>query len=336
MRRAAYAAAGAVLCAMGVTAVRKLRAYYLKDKVVLITGGSRGLGLLLAEEFARQRCRIAICARDPEELERAQALLARNGFAVMTIPCDLTRKEEVSAMLEDVGRQLGPVDVLVNNAGVIQVAPVEEMDLQDYRDSMDAHFWGPLYAILGVLPEMIRRRSGRIVNISSIGGKISVPHLVPYCASKFALVGLSQGLRSELARHRIAVTTVCPGLMRTGSPRNAIFKGKHRAEYTWFSIADGLPLLTISARHAAREIVRACARGDGEIILSLPAKAAAKFNALFPELTMDILEFASRLLPGPGGIGKGRAAGKDSTSRLSPSWLTSLGEEAARAHNEIR
>lgn len=99
---------------------------------------------------------------------------------------------------------------------------------------------------------MRRQRGGRIVNVSSVGGKIGVPHLLPYTASKFALTGLSEGLRVELKRERILVTTVCPGLMRTGSPRNALFRGKHKREYAWFAIADSLPLLSISAESAAR------------------------------------------------------------------------------------
>src|SRR5438270_7691587 len=104
---------------------------------------------------------------------------------------------------------------------------------------------------------MRRRREGRIVNISSIGGKLSMPHLVPYGASKFALTGLSEGMRVELRKDGVFVTTVCPGLMRTGSPVNADFKGKHREEYSWFSISDSLPLLTMSAERAAGQIIGA-------------------------------------------------------------------------------
>src|SRR6185437_14182851 len=174
--------------------------------------------------------------------------------------------------------RFGAVDVLVNNAGVIQVGPIEVMTHEDFELAMQAHFWGPLNTIMAALPGMRQRRSGRIVNISSIGGKVSVPHLVPYSASKFALVGLSEGLQAELAKDGIKVTTVCPGLMRTGSPRNADFKGKHRAEYAWFSISDALPGASMSAERAARQIIAACRRGDAEIILSLPANVAAKVH----------------------------------------------------------
>ncbi|MGH9944965.1 MAG: SDR family NAD(P)-dependent oxidoreductase, partial [Pyrinomonadaceae bacterium] len=231
--------------------------------------------------------------------------------------------------------QFGQIDALINNAGMIQVGPVEVMTLADYEQAMKTHFWGPLYAILAVLPEMRRRGAGRIVNISSIGGKIGVPHLVPYSASKFALVGLSEGLRSELMKDGVVVTSVCPGLMRTGSPRNADFKGRHREEYAWFSISDSLPVSAMQAERAARQIVAACERGDAEVIVSLQAVLAVKFHALFPELTADLLGLINNFLPSAGGIGRRSAKGKDSASALSPSWLTSLSDAAARRNNEM-
>jgi NAD(P)-dependent dehydrogenase (short-subunit alcohol dehydrogenase family) len=158
------------------------------------------------------------------ELQRARDDIERFGAEVLTIPCDITNKQSVDDMIATVTSRFGGVDVLVNNAGVIQVGPIEVMTTEDFELAMKAHFWGPLYTTMAVLPSMRQKRSGRIVNISSIGGKVSVPHLVPYSASKFALVGFSKGLRAELMKDGIKVTTVCPGLMRTGSPRNADFQ----------------------------------------------------------------------------------------------------------------
>src|SRR5207248_10974741 len=132
------------------------------------------------------------------------------------------------------------------------------------------------------IPEMRRGGGGRIVNVSSIGGKIGVPHLVPYCASKFALAGLSESSRAELAKDGILVSNVAPGLMRTGSPFNAWFKGHHRDEFTWFAISDSLPLLTISAERAASQVVDAMRRGDAELVISWPAKLAVLTNAIAP------------------------------------------------------
>jgi short-subunit dehydrogenase len=238
-------------------------------------------------------------------------------------------------MVAAVNARFGNVDVLVNNAGVIQVGPLEVMTEEDFEQAMQAHFWAPLNTIMAVLPSMRQRKSGRIVNITSIGGKVAVPHLVPYSASKFALVGLSKGLRAELMKDGISVTTVCPGLMRTGSPRNAEFKGQHRFEYAWFSISDALPLLTVSAENAARQVVHACKRGQAELVISIPAKIAVLFESLFPEAMYQILSVVNQLLPAPGGIGTQKAKGKESTSAWSPSWLTTLNEEAAVRNNEV-
>ncbi|HMF54869.1 MAG TPA: SDR family NAD(P)-dependent oxidoreductase [Pyrinomonadaceae bacterium] len=311
------------------------REYELHGRVALITGGSRGLGLVMAREFAREGARLAICARDVDELERARADLMNRGAEVLAVPCDVTDRSQVCEMVKVVQDHYGQIDVLVNNAGVIQVGPIEVMTVEDFDEAMRVHFWGPLYTTFAVLPEMRRRGQGRIVNISSIGGKISVPHLVPYSASKFALVGLSEGLRAELQKDGIVVTTVCPGLMRTGSPRNATFKGKNRAEYAWFSISDSLPLSSMMAGRAARQIIAACKRGDAEIVLTIQAQLAVKFHGLFPGLTADMLGLINRLLPAPGGIGKRHAKGKDSGSPLSPSWLTALSDKAAERNNEM-
>jgi NAD(P)-dependent dehydrogenase (short-subunit alcohol dehydrogenase family) len=317
-------------------ALRKRREFNFNGRTVLITGGSRGLGLVLARELAQAGARLSICARDPQEVERARADLAGRGAEVLAFPCDVTDKAQAQEWVRLSEERFGGVDVLVNNAGVIQVAPVEVMTLADYEEAMRVHFWAPLYTTLAVLPAMRRRREGRIVNVSSIGGKIGVPHLVPYSASKFALVGLSEGLRAELQKDGIVVTTVCPGLMRTGSPRNAIFKGQHRAEYAWFSISDSLPGSTIQAERAARQIIAACKRGDAEVILSVQAVVAIKFHQLFPELSADIRGLLNRLLPAAGGIGRRRAKGVDSQSELSPSWLTALGDAASERNNEIK
>ena len=281
------AAAGGLAFVRFIAAKRYL--FDLKDKVVVITGGSRGLGLVMAREFAREGARVVITARDERELQRAQDDLQQRGAEVLAIKCDVTLPDDVAEMVATVSDHFGKIDVLVNNAGIIQVGPMETMSKEDLRETMRTHFWGPVNTIFAVLPQMRVRKQGRIVNISSIGGKVSIPHLVPYCASKFALVGLSKGLRTELRKDGIVVTTVCPGLMRTGSPRNADFKGQHRAEYAWFSISDSLPLMSISAERAASQIVQACKQGRAELLISVQAKIVALCDALFPEATAELL-----------------------------------------------
>src|SRR5947209_5151407 len=262
-------AAGVAAGIAGTMLARRRTPITFKNHVAFISGGSRGLGLLLARELVARGARVAITARDAEELARAEKQLRSEGGEVLAIEADMTLRDEAEAAVRKTEQQFGPVNVLINNAGTISVGPIETMTIDDYRDSINTHFWGPYFTTMAVLPSMQRRRSGRIVNISSIGGKISVPHLVPYSVGKFALTGFSEGLRSELLKDRVYVTTVCPGLMRTGSPRNAFFKGNNEAEYAWFSISDALPLISISADRAAKQIVEACARGDAELMLSV-------------------------------------------------------------------
>jgi short-subunit dehydrogenase len=329
---------GVLLASAAIALLRKVNKpapYDFYGKTALITGGSRGLGLLMARELAGLGAKVAILARDSDELNRAEADLRQLGGQVLAIPCDVTDPRQVEDAVSKTRENLGPINVLINNAGWIAVSPMDTLTVEDYRHSLDIHFWASLYTTLAVLPEMRTRKEGRIVNISSIGGKISVPHLLAYSTGKFALAGFSEGLRSEALRDNVYVTTVYPGLMRTGSPRNATFKGKHRAEYTWFSISAALPPGSINAERAAQQVVRACEYGQSELIISVPAKLAIKFHQLFPGVSAAVLGLANRMLPSTGGIGSRAALGKDSFSAASPSWLTALNEKAAARNNEV-
>jgi short-subunit dehydrogenase len=304
----------------------------MNGKVVLITGGSRGLGYAIAREFISLGSRVVICARDQQELDRAAAELRRQGGLVLAVVCDVTDADQVGQMVHRVTNELGPVDVLVNNAGVISVGPIETQTLEDFQEAMDVMFWGQLNTILAVLPEMQQRRRGWIANISSIGGKISVPHLVPYSCAKFASTGLSEGLTAEVAKDGIHVTTVIPGLMRTGSHVNAFFKGDHKAEYTWFSLSATSPLTSISARRAARAIVRAIRRGQAELVLGVPAKLGVAVHGLLPGTTARVMGITNRVLPGTGADEKTRLLGRESESAISRSRLTELGKRASREY----
>jgi short-subunit dehydrogenase len=315
--------------------IAQMRRYDFRNRVAVVTGGSRGLGLLLARRLAAEGARVAICARKEQELNRAGQELRDRGADVLQYQCDLTDPGQLEDFFATVRYDMGPVDVLINNAGLMQVGPVETQTERDIEEAMAIHFWAPLRAIEQVAPDMIRRGHGRIVNISSIGGKVAVPHMLPYCASKFALSGLSQALRAELAKYGVFVTTVCPGLMRTGSPRHAWFKGRHREEYTWFSIGGSMPGLSMNADTAAKRIINACRYGRAVLTLSLPAKLGATMNVLAPEITAELSSLAAQLLPPPGGVGTTAVEGTASASRWSPSVLTLLGERAAIANNEI-
>jgi len=325
-------AAGAGLA--GWSVVRRFRRADLSGQVVLITGGSRGLGLLLAREFGREGCRIVICARDAEELKAAQEDLEMRGIEVLAIPCDVSNETEVGRLIDEATAWFGRVDTLVNNAGVIQVAPIQNMAVEDFEHALSVMFWGVLHPIMAVLPQMIERRAGRIVNITSIGGKVSVPHLLPYDCAKFAAVALSEGLRAELWNSGIRVTTIVPGLMRTGSHLNASFKGQREREFTWFGLSASLPLVSISAERAARQIVAAAKRGESERILSAPAHIIAWMHGLFPGATADLLGLINWLvLPKPSTRGVDASRGMELKREMNSSLfslLTSFGESAAK------
>src|SRR3989440_98200 len=148
------------------------------------------------------------------------------------------------------------------------VAPLAAMTLDDFPAAHAVMFWGTLSPTLAALPHLLKRGHGRIINITSIGGKISAPHLLPYNCAKFAAVGLSEGLRAELTGTGVTVTTVVPGLMRTGSHLRAYFKGERRKEFAWFAVAASLPGLSMDAERAAARIVAAGVAGRVELILT--------------------------------------------------------------------
>lgn len=318
---------------LGTEIARRFRKFDFKHKVVLITGGSRGLGLVLARQFAAEKAKLALVARDRDELIAAKNELAKLGVDVEMFVCDVRDEEKVKETVQSVKNRFGTIDVLINNAGVIQVGPLETMTSADFRDAMDTHFFGPLYFALAVIPDMRSKQSGRIVNISSIGGKVAAPHLVPYDASKFALVGLSEGLRHELMKDNVFVSTICPGLMRTGSHVNAKFKGQNASEYAWFSISNALPFISTSAESAAKQIVTACRYGDAELIITHPAMLAARFQSMMPEAMSDALALTNRLLPQPGGIGTESRSGRESQGKYSPNVLTRMSNDPAVQKN---
>jgi short-subunit dehydrogenase len=311
------------------------RAYFLQGKAILITGGSRGLGLVMARHLLDSGARVAICARDEAELQRARIELEQHSGEVLALPCDVTDQAQVSSVIQQVTDRFGKIDILVNNAGADIVGPVENLTMEDYDELMKLHFWAPLYAIYAVLPGMQQQQGGRIVNISSIGGKTPSPHMVAYCASKFALVGLSEGMRTELAKDGIFVTTVCPGMIHSGVIEHAILKGQNQKEYAWFSIGDSLPLISASAEKVSRATIAGFRRGAAEVIVPLPAWFAVKFYALFPELSTNLFSLVNQFLPKPGGKGTDRSLGKNSHSIWSPSWLTVLSDRAAQRNNEL-
>jgi short-subunit dehydrogenase len=323
MRRALAVGAAAVAAEK---IVKRASALDLRGKRAVVTGGSRGLGFALARELRERGARVAICARGEEQLFRARAKL---GSDVVAIPCDVSDRAQVEAFIDDVG----PVDVLINNAGVIAVGPWQTQTHEDFRELMDIQFWGVVHTTLAVVPSMIERGGGRIANVTSIGGKVSVPWLLPYSSAKFAAVGFSEGLRAELAGTGVKVTTVVPGLMRTGSFLAAYFKGVRAAlEYSLFAPLSATPATTISAERAARRIVAALRRGDPEITLGLHAKLAARATGVAPGTVQTALSLVARALPEVHGTQ--RVRGSDLDSPVDDLPVTGPGRRAAERLNQ--
>ena len=308
--------------------------YSLRGKIALITGGSRGLGLVLARHLCAQGGSVALIARDPDELARAKTDLTRRGGTVLTIQCDLLDSGQIQSAVRQVIDRFGKIDILINNAGIIEVGPLEHMTPEDFERAMRLHFWAPFELIAQVVPEMRIWGGGRIVNISSVGGKVAVPHLAPYSASKFALTGFSDAIRAELARDNIHVTTVTPGMMRTGSHVNAKFKGKHGDEFGWFSASAGAPLISMNADRAARKILAACRRGQPSLTLTFAARFAILANALFPNLTGYIMKCVNRFLPEAAGEEGNRSRAGGQLPRRAPEWLTRMADKAVARNNE--
>jgi len=298
--------AAAAAAAVGFFARRPQHSF--RDKAVFITGGSRGLGLLMARELAFEGAKLTLVSRDSRSLQEAELELKSTGARVVTFTCDVRNRDQVRESIDASVRLHGSIDVLINNAGVIQVGPFEDMQIEHFETAMATHAWGPLYAILAALPHMRREGGGRIVNVSSIGGKMAVPHLMPYAMSKFALAGLSDGMRAELRKYQIYVTSVYPGLMRTGSHVFADTRGDAAREFAWFSFMATTPVLAIDARRAAHKIIQACRRGRAELVITPQAKLAVLAAAMAPGFVARFSAVVERFLPHTGAAGENARA----------------------------
>ena len=182
----------------------------MKDRIALITGGGRGIGEAIARRFAAEGARIFITSRTPKDLERVAVEIGAN-FDI----CDVSQPKEVGALV----RKIGPVDILVNNAGVADSAPFVRTDLETWRRVMDTNVTSAFLFCKAIVPGMIDRRYGRIVNIASIAGKRGGAYITAYAASKHALLGFSTSLAAELKDHGIMVNAICPGYVDTSMTR---------------------------------------------------------------------------------------------------------------------
>ena len=291
----AIVAAGAVGLAL---AARYRARYDFANKVVVITGGSRGLGLVLARELASRGASLGLLARDAIELARARRSIDSESI-VQLLPADVTDAAQVEQAFSTMLRRFGRIDVVINNAGQILSAPFDDTTKDDFKAMLDVHFWGTLNVSRAALPHLARHGDGRIINICSIGGRVPIPHLSAYCASKFAQAGLSAVMAEELRVKGIRVTTVLPGLMRTGSHLQAWFKGERPTEFALFSLVGGAPGTSMSAERAARLILSASARGQSDAVIPFTYRQIAKISALVPNVTIASLAAVNAAMPSP-------------------------------------
>jgi NAD(P)-dependent dehydrogenase (short-subunit alcohol dehydrogenase family) len=302
--------------------------------VALVLGASRGLGFLVAQELGRRGHDLAVVARSADGLEAARGDLEATGASVLTLPADLSSRPGAESVVEAADRHFGRLDVVVANAGIIQVAPLRALDAGDVEDAHGAIFWSAVYPVLAAVPILRRGGGGHVVVITSIGGKIPTPRLLPYTAAKFATVGFAEALRTEAGRDGISVTTVVPGLMRTGSTRNALVGGDREAELRWFTALASLPLVSMDAGAAARRIVAGGLAGRPEVVLTPAAKIGLRVHGLAPGLTQRALALFDRLLPEPGTT----PPQPGHTLPEQPWWqrmLTTLDRRAAVRHHEL-
>lgn len=291
---------GFALTAAGLYYSSLLKHKNFNGKSVVITGGSRGLGLSLAWNFLdRGASDITLIARDEKELNRAKSILLRQFPVanVLTQVCDVTDSKQLATAIDRAIINMKSIDILVNNAGSMLVAPFTSTEQADYEAQMKLHLYAVVNSTQLILPHFNRRGGGQILNICSMGGKVAVPHMIPYDASKFALAGFSQGVAAELAPFNISVTTAYPLPMRTGSPIQAVFKGNHEREFKWFETIDNLPILSMGADEAAKKILDGLADKKTEVLLAPVAKIRNIFAAIFPETFNAFMSFVAGRLP---------------------------------------
>ncbi|MGW2780229.1 SDR family NAD(P)-dependent oxidoreductase [Streptomyces populi] len=315
----------------------------------LVTGGSRGLGLLLSARLARRGCRVTMAARDEDELRRgAEWVEERTGAAVSTAVCDVRDRHAVESTVRQADDRHGGLDIVVANAGVIQVAPVASLDSGAFEDAMATIFGGTVNTAMAALPRLrASGAGGRLCLIGSIGGLLAVPHLLPYSCAKAAVAALGEGIRAETAGDDLSVTTVHPGLMRTGSHLQAEFGGQSSKEFAWFSALSGTPVISMDADRAAERIVRALEKRRTRLVLTPAARAASLAHGVAPATVTRLSGLVARLLPPPpagdstvgragDGIEQGHGVNRDAST-----WTekvrrlgSSLNDRAAHRYNQ--
>lgn len=259
-------------------------------KTVIITGASQGIGKATALLFARQEYDIVLAARQPERLEALATEVRELGREALAIPTDVTNPEQVNNLVEKALAHFGHVDVLINDAGIFCLGPVEEFSLSDWRQVIDTNVWGYIYTIHALLPHFLERGNGTIVNISSIGGIVPIPYQTPYTTSKYAVTGLTKALEAELSPKGIQVYGIYPNFIRTSINERTIFRGKDeqtkQARQELIDTAVKTPVLE-KAEDVAEAIWQAIKNGQSDKIVGT-AKLSKITYKFFPGLMQSL------------------------------------------------
>jgi NADP-dependent 3-hydroxy acid dehydrogenase YdfG len=187
----------------------------IKNKVVVITGASSGLGAATGRHLAERGAIVVLAARRSDRIEELAKELTEQGHKALAIVTDVTNRQQVADLIDQTVQKFGRIDVLLNNAGVMPLAPMERLKVDEWDHMIDVNIKGVLYGIAAALPHMQSQKSGHIINVSSVYGHVVDPNAAVYCATKFAVRALSEGLRKEVKPYNIRTTIISPGAVRT-------------------------------------------------------------------------------------------------------------------------
>lgn len=322
----------------GALAQRRARRLDLRGRVAVVTGGGRGLGLAIARELQRRGCTLAICGREGDVILRAVDELAQGPGAVFGMTCDAADPLQVEAFVAQVLDRFGAIDVLVNNAGQCFVGPAAELREDDVEAALRNIFWVQFHPTMAALPHMRARRAGRIVNITSIGGKVPLPHLAAYAVGKFAATGWSETLAAEVAKDGVYVSTITPPPLDNGAPLTVRFAGRREQEFRWFARMLTAPWSATDTDRVARIVVDAAEYGDRERTASALAWLGARLHGAAPNLMSRLLAAVDRRLPAAGEPGARSAMrpGFEVVGRSSDPTVQRLGAAARRDARRYR
>jgi len=252
-----------------------------KDKVVLITGASSGIGKEAAIQFAKKGANVILVARRKQRLEQIADDLKKFNSSTMICECDVSDKLQVEKMAKLVLEKYNSIDILVNNAGFAIYGSVFDLTTQEIESQMATNYFGMIYCIKNFLPSMIQKKSGHIVNVASVAASFGLPGIASYCASKFAMLGFSEGLKHELKGTGIGITVVSPIMVRTDFFDHPSFQ--KMPKYSPLSLSD---------KTVATAILRAAGSPRLEIIVPSVVRVAVWMKNTFPYLINPILSIA--------------------------------------------